>query len=97
MAGMASLTFTFPVVALKNRHVGERNESSLTLTPSQCFSKCVAIEKCHVATFTSDLQFSRNCFLFESGQATDSQIGQNLWTSFVKYREVMSAGVGLVS
>jgi hypothetical protein len=87
LVGLKTLTKRFRDVKLGTQFVNHTHyyENVDTLTPSSCFSRCKESELCASASFTVDVVFVHNCFLYKksSVELTDV-IPDSYWFSYMK-------------
>jgi hypothetical protein len=67
LANTDMLKKEFPKVT-RRRKLLNHYDAFDTLTPSQCFRTCKLSFKCGAASFTADLVWTYNCFLFRHGE-----------------------------
>jgi hypothetical protein len=79
---MDKLTVKFPIVKLNTRLVNSYDNID-TLTPSMCFDTCRRSFQCAAASFTTDIRWSNNCFLFKKGFFESSE-DLEFWISYAK-------------
>jgi hypothetical protein len=83
MQNMFKLTAMYPFVRQGTRLTGSYVNLN-KLTPLRCFIACKESEECGAASFTTDLQWLNNCFLFKKNAYNASSEHNELWISYLK-------------
>jgi hypothetical protein len=83
MVNMDKLNDKFPIVKQYLKLINHYDNFD-TLTPSLCFSTCKISVRCAAASFTTDIRWPYNCFLFKRGEFFESREYLESWITYTK-------------
>jgi hypothetical protein len=87
---LEKLNDSLPIVTHNARFVNYQQfyDEVNALTPSACFQQCKLSVLCGAASFTTDIECPRNCFLYKRvtgfGQSLELTLGLSKWISYTK-------------